>query len=958
MGEKGIIKSIIKQYQDSIIINLQLETTFDLKFTYFLFYKGRIVQQTEKNSNPYYTFIISRDGDYYVRFIIEYPDSTRRYGVTNILRVDFMMDILNKYDICFVGNRGVFDQLQESEIGLQITTKVHFTQSILEEIVKDQAETYTDQIAKSNTSLIIIDLMEEALTIYDKFSEKNKSMLQDDIYEMIYIFVHKLRDKTSTRCILLKREYSTKLPIKKDFCRMINYILEIFYDAMIRYYGNLYQVPIKLEITENINNSNDIIILDTENTFDLLINRIKEKDKIFVRVTCSIKDSILHGFVTTELADNYNYLFILYKDGIVYDQKPMNPSNEYDYKVTEAGIYCLKVIVKNDIGYGYNFSKTISYFTEKEINDYKEFMTQTLSENNYVKQLDYFTGTEPYHDFAVVTKKGDIVEADIQNLAQFVERNCDLNCTTLNLNGTYKTVVISDTLRQNKMNENVILSGHCIVGNQYLLGTKDIIEIEQSLSILESIGAYATFIGTETQMFIATDYFHSMKIYYFQDEEYFIASNRYHLLLMIAKNLKRSLHLDIDKATVVLSSATCSLLNNNIFYPMNINPVKEMRSDCMFVFDDVNGWIQKETGLAIVNRKHNIYHKEEYDQLLVQSKNEILNNLVAISKHYNKIVVDLSGGMDSRVVYSAVTNFPELKDKIYIRANKNSTPDINIAVGINQVFAYQYDNLPSKQIGTNVVTMNQMTRSLLIGGKYTTQRDNTVYQTDCIRLTGGSGEMVARPNNVRRLYNKPISYIRDMDTFVEELGLIFSLMLSVDYDKAFYLFDKYMKDDLSIYPSEELLEKYEYNYLAYVDGYHIACMYNYLRGMPDFRILHSKTLYQLHTITRPIFKDTRLEFDLTYELNPLLGMIQYDLRPNNQERNQRVSELRIKDNRFQKAQSYSIEPNYDEWEIMNKDKIENKQVVNEEGFIKDISELDQESSGIRRTNRCGNLLLD
>src|SRR5690606_18543415 len=65
----------------------------------------------------------------------------------------------------------------------------------------------------------------------------------------------------------------------------------------------------------------------------------------------------------------------------------------------------------------------------------------------------------------------------------------------------------------------------------------------------------------------------------------------------------------------------------------------------------------------------------DYSDLLEKAVSEVTNNTKAALKHpsFDHIIVDLSGGMDSRAVFCAVTRLPEFHHKVKIHTRYTPT---------------------------------------------------------------------------------------------------------------------------------------------------------------------------------------------------------------------------------------------------------------------------------------------
>jgi len=112
--------------------------------------------------------------------------------------------------------------------------------------------------------------------------------------------------------------------------------------------------------------------------------------------------------------------------------------------------------------------------------------------------------------------------------------------------------------------------------------------------------------------------------------------------------------------------------------------------------------------------------------LIYKAKDEIINNVKMIFEYpdFDNVIVDLSGGFDTRMVYAACTVLPDslIRPKIKIFSRYSPTQnDLQVAISLNSVYRYdclkKEDNanfklIPLSSENADMLTANNISKSL------------------------------------------------------------------------------------------------------------------------------------------------------------------------------------------------------------------------------------------------------
>lgn len=600
--------------------------------------------------------------------------------------------------------------------------------------------------------------------------------------------------------------------------------------------------------------------------------------KIKYNIDVSLNENQIH----IEVSGLKNPWFIrgyyLYKDGNMCKRAVKdNLSPSYDFTLEEDGLYFVKVYIKNGDEMQTTNSVTVAYFKDATKKEFDNLLKQK-HDKKYSKKIDIFELKEPFQNFAIVVSNKEI---DVKSIKKEMPKKFNFHHTVEN--NIQNLIISSEEIIENK-DRRLIFSGFCKYNNDILIGNKQASIIDNSQDLIETVGNF-TFAYLEKEKFIiGKDYFGTTSIFYYNTPDCTIVSNEYHMLITIMKALGLKMELDEKVAIANLSFYKSQVFEQHLTKRMEVKGVYQLPIEKYIEIS--NGKFElKDTSMVELLKKD--FDVKDYEKLLKQAADEIMENikLVYNSDKFKNVIVDVTGGTDSRIVFAGVTNIDDKNNKTQIHtADDKRTKDITIAIPLNNLYGYKYDTIPETLEYKDFEDGYKVLRSLNLGAYYYIDYYRGRREADqTIRLMGGGGEAIARPYYTKYLLHDEIADIQNSKDFVREF---FSRrpedMLLGDKNGIENCVNVF-SDEIEKTIGEGVLQKFENTYMILRSGTHLNHRGNQTQGFIEWFPVYSKTAFFLKMKTYYIFKSTKLAFDLIQYLNPILANIPYEKKENNME---------------------------------------------------------------------------
>ena len=522
----------------------------------------------------------------------------------------------------------------------------------------------------------------------------------------------------------------------------------------------------------------------------------------------------------------------------------------------EGLYYCRLAIFKNGTKIKTLTSNTYEYFTDQ----FKQKFNLLLEgyNNTNIGSVKFFPSITPFYDilflFNKKTKEYKVISEGGGNTKQLLKDG------------------------------NILWFSGMLKKNNKLLFAPELIDSIDDSIINGTIGAYFLVLDRGNVIEIANDYFGQEKIFFYEDDLFFACSNRYHYLLINLKKLNINLSLNILNCICNFSNAYVHFGENPISTDLNVNNISFLSLENRFLIYK-NGKIEKYNKKIFYDLDLSVQKNINYKDQINIVKNELIDNVTCIleRKEFNEIAADLSGGLDSRLVFGILTNL-DCKYKVKIRTIKYpSELDLNIATTITDDFKFdytfdleQYFSLSSSSMKYSLKEILDILDSIHLG-IYFGKSELISPRTRCdnlLELWGVIGEAVTRPY----LTGSKIEFWKteknDQKILKEYLEELQRWMIS-DYDNAGYLLETSMLNEMQRFNLPCSAHKLEILYLLYRNRFH--CDIGLFRGyrVLEWTPLQSIQSFKLFHSTFEQFLSNKYAFDLLYTLNDKLVDYEY-----------------------------------------------------------------------------------
>ena len=409
-----------------------------------------------------------------------------------------------------------------------------------------------------------------------------------------------------------------------------------------------------------------------------------------------------------------------------------------------------------------------------------------------MKSLQYEPYQEVFNDLIVIVNP---VEEKIDKIL------------TLNL-GFYKIVKKTYTLYSKKIileDISFYFQGIGIVDNKFLIGSNILSNKPKNLGA----GSYAVFEINDESIIIHTDTF-SMHAMYFSKT---FVTNRLHLAAIIQKG--------IDYSSAFALTAFDSMICYQL--PVFRTPVEGVK--LVRAFQSIA--IDKD-GLKIYELEEINYDDcdpYEYHKLIQLGAEEICSNVEAIINSGMEQSFDISGGLDSRIVFAAVVATGNMKKVTFNTKVDYNQKDLAIATGLVSKFGGRFRSPESNYSYVYYDTDDLLNsyRSFMFGTYHWLYQGFLrpkviIYNIPFLRVMGGNGEIY------RNYYTNHFFTAPDKDEF--NLQLI-PQILKNHYSKLYGanfedIFLKSFIDTFSEMPGKSFGHKFDDLYLNFRNRFHFG----------------------------------------------------------------------------------------------------------------------------------------
>ena len=635
-----------------------------------------------------------------------------------------------------------------------------------------------------------------------------------------------------------------------------------------------------------------------------------------------IANNSIHCKIETEACADDQFYYYVMKDGAIVHRSEWTSENELVHAIEEPGNYYIQAHLKRDGINTFKRSGSLFFNTASCAEELKlKWDSEELPE---ILEPSLYTLKKPFSTFLVHHRasKSNSDELQVQNISASLKKSCDIE------HGDKLFTLYQFSESQN--NNNILLySGTAICQSRFIFGDDDVNEELSAEDFISAIGNFTIIGKSEDRVTLHTDYFGFSKVFYYTDGNNSYISNSYHLLLKAIKSSGTALNLDYDIALSKLNFVGLQPFYQNFSRRMDMAGIICLPIDKLIYFDNKGMHIGHKVICNTLYDEREVTH-DEYVELIDRAKQEIISNLDIIAKHpkFDRIIVDVSGGMDSRLVFSAVTHLPEHRDKIVINSQdtRGAPDELNVALTINSKYEYSYDDTAETIVMPPPQELYENISSYYMGTYYSFNYSNLkTERPGTIRITGFGGEIVARPYFSRLHLNTELDTyeVGDFaDRYFEKFGYLSLFGTNSELHSST---KNIFSAELNQLPGDGAIEKFDIHYLYYRNGLHCSDSLRADTSGPEFAILQSKSAFALKKRCFNKHKSVKLQLDLMNALNPFLAQYPYESEMDNNAKETLQPEL-IPIPQYLSNLKLKTEVNKDEWDAAQKLKRETRKV--------------------------------
>ena len=621
----------------------------------------------------------------------------------------------------------------------------------------------------------------------------------------------------------------------------LNWVLEEIYDMVLAEAGlvRIYQGKISPDqdvetaLAEFYRENGESLLAAAEKRAAELADDIGWFD-----VTAELEGNVLTGHITVDesIGAEVQYYFYLLKDGRVVDKqgwfnKAANKlgvgsrSAAYTWKLKESGIYCVQGYVQRGKAKEFRKSEPLSYMDDEMKREFQAFLNEgPVGGYPYKKELELYQAEKPFASFVLNISKHD----DSSAIGAFVSAYPWMKLAAeASYGGLNVCALASGGIRNLPSGETLLFSGTAVLDKRIVLGTDDLPADIRPETLASSQGDHTWAWLGKKELRICADYFAMSQWYYYEDADRLVISNQYQMVLVFLRAIGLRLELDVKKAAITLAAVRGNLFEYNFLRKMDVEGVRQLEIDKSFLVT-AGGWEKMETENGKDARRHEVYHENQYLALLGKAAEEVKNQvrMVFEDERWGRVLLELSGGLDTRTVLGAVTNActGALRDKLRISSwNLPGSGDLPIATELAGIYGYAYDDLPVKQQVLTACEADQECRGYYLGRAFDPGlMDHHNVDTPFIALRGGCSESVSRPYLARALFKVREDLISTPRRLAGYVWNVFSGNIVAADMESRKDFEEFLGNELEQIPTEDKLLAYDRLYLSYQSGYHFG----------------------------------------------------------------------------------------------------------------------------------------
>ena len=497
--------------------------------------------------------------------------------------------------------------------------------------------------------------------------------------------------------------------------------------------------------------------------------------------------------------------------------------------------------------------------------------------------IPFYKSNYPYEDLGIIfVDHGKNVDDSLFNDMLFEKR----------VFGTYELYLVRsgniDIKRDGTDLE--LFSGVGIIDDIFVYGQSQFVPRGINNKLNNNIGDFSHLVMSKKELFIETDRFGLSKLYVYKKGQMTIVSNRYHLLIIMMRAAGVSIVLNEQMFRSYFYMYSGLYAEHPISDSMVITDTRLLRSDSYLHFSD--------KGCKIIRRsnKKTSLSNSSYESQIKECAEELIHNLQLVVNNdiFDKIRMDITGGLDSRLAISVLSHVKTNKD-IIVDTGGHKDIELKIASNIAKTMGYKYS---SKQIAYRYICggyslnvdgslSNDQYLDLALSadfGTFDSSLPSTIcYDEKMIHLTGWFGEAI-RPYITNRILKDKVNKDSTPESIANSFVRSKTPVAICDYLKTGIYFEKNLSSEFSRYWEEGIRYSMEQSFsnfnLRVHNDFYKDCSYS----MNSWATLMSVKTYELFQKNIESEESAKIVYDLTNYLCGEIADYAYDIPISNIER--------------------------------------------------------------------------
>jgi len=581
----------------------------------------------------------------------------------------------------------------------------------------------------------------------------------------------------------------------------------------------------------------------------------------------TIKASITLGKTLSDCpSSEFRYAFYIIKDSQVL--KRIGPAKEssIEEKITDPGAYLVQGYVYCGKQSTYVRSDVRFHVTKDLEKEFEKFLEAPAEDPG---QIEIEKRKAPFQDFLVVGGFGDVSLKSLMDeygLGSSVKSG-DATC-------------MSSTIRTCD-GRKLILSGYVKDGGRIRFADEP--GCPENLDKQPGSYSYVEITGDKIQ--ISNDLLGFSHIWYYNSGKRYIVANRYSLIVKAMKELGLKPEMDWGMAFAQMSNMSNFVYHQAISHDMCVKGVSLLPINRTIRVMKGSLFVSYNSIEDVLDAKISLDY-DRYGEMRKEALREVKDNIcAAIDDPRFDLMVDLTGGMDSRLIYGMLTNMPGTRSKVKVntRGSADNT-DVKIATKVNSLCRYDYDSVPEDKSLCSFAEADALYREHNMGQIFS--HGSNTYRTSKLRckLNGGAGDALCRSVYSRHLYGTPAEYARGTNGMCRHfMTWMASTKLFGDTDAGMDVPGILEKEFKSL-PGASPMEKMERMYLFFRNPTHFDPYLDYVANVIHWMPLQSRALMALNHQTHDVVRGIKLELDLLEDVNPALLYLDFEREQDNIDR--------------------------------------------------------------------------